>query len=86
MLKMMMKKMYNGFSPNYLGLILSDVYFFLTSDSRYDLEPRLRNELRLWYYHCRKAGYVPFVDVERTNESLLFDVHFTDLHKESKSR
>lgn len=74
------------FMPNYLGLLLSDVYFLLTSDSRYDLEPRLRNELRLWYYRCRKAGYVPFVDVERINESLLFDVYSSDIHKESESR
>lgn len=74
------------FDPNYLGLLLSDIYFFMINDCRYQLEPTLRNELRLWYYRCRKAGYVPFVEPEPTKESLIFDVYSADIHKESEKR
>lgn len=67
--------------PNYVGLLLSDVYFLLTGDYYNQLPKNLRNELRIWYYHCRMAGLVPFAYDEMIETKLFSDVSTSDLYK-----
>lgn len=67
--------------PNYVGLLLSDVYFLLTGDYFAQLPKDLRNELRLWYFHCRKVGLVPFAYDEMIETKLFEDVPASDLYK-----
>lgn len=61
-------------SPNYLGLLLTDIYFLLLGDTKYQLPKDLRNDLRMWYFHARQAGFVPFAFDKDVEVSIFSDV------------
>lgn len=67
--------------PNYLGLLLSDIYFLLSGEYYTQLPKDLRNELRIWYYHARKQGFQPFAYDEMIESKIFEDVPASDLYR-----